>query len=268
MKRHIRPSHPLLSMDSCASPSRNRYLTLIEVSRMIASSRCLDDLLHDLAQHLHELLSFQFFALVLYDEERNVMRMHSLEMYLPSTIQVGSEYEMEGSPSGWVRETQEPLIISDLANEKRFDRVMKILSDHGLKSVCFLPLTTGHRRLGTLNLGSTELNAFTSTDLEFARLVADQVAVAVDNVLHHQQAKALQEQVARDRDRLQLLLDLNNRLVSNLDLRELFRAISTGIRRVMQCDYAALSLPEGRPNQMRLYALDFPEGHGLLREEM
>src|SRR5690242_17334996 len=82
MKPHVRPSHHLLSMDSCASPSRNRYLTLIEVSRMIASSRCLDDLLHDLAQHLHELLSFQFFALVLYDEERNVMRMHSLEMYL------------------------------------------------------------------------------------------------------------------------------------------------------------------------------------------
>jgi formate hydrogenlyase transcriptional activator len=145
---------------------------------------------------------------------------------------------------------------------------MKLLADHGLRSVCFLPLTTGHRRLGTLNLGSTELNAFTSTDLEFARLVADQVAVAVDNVLHHQQAKALQEQMARERDRLQLLLDLNNRLVSNLDLRDLFRAISTSIRRVMQCDYAALSLPEGRPNQMRLYALDFPEGHGLLREEM
>ena len=255
-------------MESSASPSRDRYLTLIEVSRIIASRRCLDELLHDLAEHLNELFSFQFFALVLYDEERNVMRMHSIEMLVPSTIKVGSEYEMEGSPSAWVRQTQQPLVVGDLPNETRFPRVMKILADEGLKSVCFLPLTTGHRRLGTLNLGSTEANAFSETDLQFARLVADQVAVAVDNALHHQQTKTLQEQLARDRDRLQLLLDLNNRLVSNLDLRQLFRAISTGIRRVMQCDYAALSLPEGRSSQMRLYALDFPEGHGLIREEM
>ena len=72
-----------------------------------------------------------------------------------------------------------------------------------------------------------------------------------------------------DRDRLQLLLDLNNRVVSNLDLRELFRAISSGIRRVMECDYAGLSLPDPEKEQtMRVYALDFPEGKGLLHEEM
>jgi len=254
-------------MATSPSPSHDRYLTLIKISRLIAESRCLGDLLHNLAEHLHGLFSFQFFALVLYDEERNVMRMHSLEMFVPSTIRVGSEYQMEGSPSGWVRETQQPLIVSELSSETRFAPVMKALAEQGLKSVCFLPLTTAHRRLGTLNLGSTEGNAFSDTDLQFARLVADQIAVAVDNALHHQQARSLQEQLARDRDRLQLLLDLNNHLVSNLDLRDLFRAISTGIRRVMQCDYAGLSLPEGS-DKMRLYALDFPEGHGLIREEM
>src|SRR5579864_1860103 len=240
-------------MASTPSPSHDRYLTLIKVSRLIAECRCLDDLLHDLAEHLHELFSFQFFALVLYDEQRNVMRMHSLESFVPSTIKVGSEFPMEDSASAWVRETQQALVIPDLAVDNRFPRMTKNLAEQGLRSACLLPLTTGHRRLGTLNLGSTETNAFNDTDLQFARLVADQVAVAVDNALHHQQARSLQEQLARDRDRLQLLLDLNNRLVSNLDLRDLFRAISTGIRRVMQCDYAALSLPEGS-DEMRLYA--------------
>jgi formate hydrogenlyase transcriptional activator len=255
-------------MGSTPSPSHDRYLTLIKVSRLIAECRCLDDLLHDLAEHLHELFSFQFFALVLYDEKRNVMRMHSLESFVPSTIQVGSEFPMEDSASAWVRERQEALVIPDLAVDTGFPRMTKNLAEQGLRSACVLPLTTGHRRLGTLNLGSTETNAFNDTDLQFARLVADQVAVAVDNALHHQEAKTLQEQVARDRDRLQLLLDLNNQLVSNLDLRELFHAISTSIRRVMQCNYAALSLPEGHSEQMRLYALDFPEGHGLIHEEM
>jgi formate hydrogenlyase transcriptional activator len=120
-----------------------------------------------------------------------------------------------------------------------------------------------------MNFGSDEAGAFTPDDLEFPRLVAAQLAVAVDNALNFEEAQSLQHQLARDRDRLQLLLDLNNRVVSSLDFRELFRAISSGIRRVMECDYAGLSLPDPeKPETMRVYALDFPEGKGLLHEEM
>ena len=37
-----------------------------------------------------------------------------------------------------------------------------------------------------------------------------------------------------EKDRLKLVLDLNNRLVSNLELQGLLRAISANVRRVMQ----------------------------------
>jgi len=36
----------------------------------------------------------------------------------------------------------------------------------------------------------------------------------------------------------------------------------------MQCDYAGLSLPDAENKQLRLYALDFPEGKGFLQEEL
>jgi hypothetical protein len=41
-------------------------------------------------------------------------------------------------------------------------------------------------------------------------------------------------------------------VVSNLDLRELFQVISNSVRRLMQCDYASLSLPESDDKDMRL----------------
>jgi hypothetical protein len=44
-------------------------------------------------------------------------------------------------------------------------------------------------------------------------------------------------------DRLRLLLDVTNKLVSNLELRDLLRAVSQDVRRVMRRDYDALSLP-------------------------
>ena len=47
--------------------------------------------------------------------------------------------------------------------------------------------------------------------------VAKQVAVAVDNVLHDKSAESAQQQLARERDRLRLLLDVNNAVVSHLE---------------------------------------------------
>jgi formate hydrogenlyase transcriptional activator len=68
-------------------------------------------------------------------------------------------------------------------------------------------------------------------------------------------------------ERLQLLLNLTNRITSNLKLRELLRAIAANIREVMQCDAVAVSLVDSAAGTFRLYVLDFPQGKGLIKEE-
>ncbi|MGA9247981.1 MAG: sigma 54-interacting transcriptional regulator, partial [Candidatus Acidiferrales bacterium] len=262
-------------MQTIATPRRSaettlqQYAMLLEVSKSIVSHRNLSELFHELSERLKGLLNFHFLSLVLYDPARNVMRMHVLETTAPSPVRAGDEFGMDESPSATAWTTQQPFIIEDTHSDERFPRVMKLLRAQDVRSFCCLPLTSAHRRLGTMNFGSEEPGTFTLKDLEFPRLVAAQLAVAVDNALNFEEAQSLHHQLARDRDRLQLLLDLNNRVVSSLDLRELFRAISAGIRRVMECDYAGLSLPDPEKERtLRVYALDFPEGKGLLHEEM
>jgi formate hydrogenlyase transcriptional activator len=143
-----------------------------------------------------------------------------------------------------------------------------MLRQDGVQSLCVLPLTTAHRRVGAMALGSVEASAYDAADLEFLRQVAAQVAVAVDNALNSQNAQIYQQELARERDRLRLLLEVNNALVSTLDLHQLLSAISACLRRVMNHDYASLGLYEPAAQQVRLHALDFPQGKGLLREEM
>src|ERR1700732_4435020 len=70
----------------------------------------------------------------------------------------------------------------------------------------------------------------------------------------------------RAHNRLELLLDLTNRVVSNLELRDLLREISANIRNVMQCDGVGVTLPDAEDGTLRLYALDFPGGKGIVRE--
>lgn len=71
----------------------------------------------------------------------------------------------------------------------------------------------------------------------------------------------------RESERLKLLLDMTNTLVSNLELRDLLRAISASIRQVMHSDVVGVWLPDSDPNQLRQLAMDFPESRGFLRED-
>jgi formate hydrogenlyase transcriptional activator len=75
-------------------------------------------------------------------------------------------------------------------------------------------------------------------------------------------------QLQQEKDRLRLLLDLNNSIVSNLELRDLLRDISASVRRLMQCDAVGVSLADPQTGELRLYALEFPGAQGFLKEGM
>jgi len=77
------------------------------------------------------------------------------------------------------------------------------------------------------------------------------------------------QQLAEERDRLSLLLNLTNRITSNLDLRELLREISATLRQVMECDGGVVVvLPYEEKGEPWVYALDFPESDGFVSKEL
>jgi formate hydrogenlyase transcriptional activator len=77
-----------------------------------------------------------------------------------------------------------------------------------------------------------------------------------------------QPDLQRQNMRLQLLLDLTNSISSNLDLREVLRATSANAREKMLSDLAGIALPDEESGKFRIYALDLPEGPGLVKEGM
>jgi len=241
---------------------------LATISRAIAAHRNLKELFDVLAESLHGIVNFEYLSVVLHDPHRNVMRMHVLQSSIPFPIQEGMEFQMEESLAAFVMQNVEPVILLDMEAETRFARYTKLLLGHNVRSVCSVPLVTPRRSLGALTFGSSEKHAFVEEDLEVVQLVGDQVALAVENALNFEAAQKLRDKLSRERDRLKLLLDVNNAVVSNLDLRALFRAIPTSVRQAMQCDAASIVLPEPNQNGLRLHGLDIRDGRGFLREEM
>jgi len=248
-----------------------QYQALLEVSQSVASHRDLSALFRDLVERLPRVVSFDSLWLVLHDPARNRMRLHVLEGPAREAAEESAwplERPMEESPSALVWSTQEPLVVSNLADDPRYRAAFRLLLDNGVRSCCILPLTTAHRRLGAVGFGYARPHNYSAADVEFLGQVARQIAVAVDNVLAHEEACELQAALAEERDRLRLLLDLNNTLAPNLDLRELLRAVSSNVRRAMRCDYTSVILPEPDGVLLRIYARDFSELPEPLAEEL
>ena len=236
-----------------------QYLTLLELSKAIASHRDLTRLFHDLACRLQMLFKFRSLAVMFHDSSRNIMRCHFLETCAPTKWQAPKEVPMEGSIAGWVWEHQEPVVAHDIALEDSFP-FAKTIPDHPIKAICSFPLTTANQRLGVLNFWSDEAGVYDELDLEFTGLLAGQIAVAIEAQCH-------QQKLAQERDRSRMLLEINNTLVSNLNLRELLSAISSCLRRVMPHDVAGLALHDRRIDKLRITALEFPEHEDVFVED-
>jgi formate hydrogenlyase transcriptional activator len=158
----------------------------------------------------------------------------------------------------WVYAHQETIVLGTLDKETRFSTI-PCMREAGLHSVCAIPLSDPHRRLGSLVIASVRRDAYSPEDVRFATLAANQIALAMDDAINFREAQ-------RARDRLALLLDLTNRVVSKLDLRDVLREICANIRRVMECDAVGITLPGPENRKLYIYALAFPQGASMIEE--
>ena len=221
---------------------------------LVVHHQSLPELFVAMAERLRQVVAAEAANFSLYDPTKNVMRLHLWQGsgLAPAPLEV----PVEESPSGWAWQNQQPLLVPDLTSESRFPPVINTLLESGMRSYCWLPLTTAQKRLGTLGLGSSQANAYTERDMHLLPRVAKLVAVAVENAL-------TREALAREKERLQMLLEVNNTLVTNRDLQKLFPAISGLIRRMIRYDYASVAVYDEGAHALSLYPLDSSLTKGL-----
>ena len=245
---------------------RDRLRLLVEVSESIASHRDVTVLFQELAQRLPRIVPFDVINLVLYDPTRDTMRLHALVAPESNRTRPGLEFPMNETSTSLVWESQQPVIVEDVARETRFPRLMSVLRENGVRSYCTVPLSSALRRLGAMSFGSAQPRTYHETEVQFMQQVARQVAVAVDNVLHAESARQAQQQLARERDRIRLLLEVNNAVVSHLNLDDLFPAVSACLRRVIQHDGSGLVLVDEENRRFRVHVLRFAKNESFIEE--
>ena len=240
-----------------------RYETLIRVSQAVSAHRDPNKLFEILVDELRRVIAFDGIGIAQYDKISDTIDWRvSVHCNQPGIGLPRECTQQKETMTCWVYEHQQPIVIPFVDQETRFPDTIEKFKRHQIQSVCMLPLTTAHRRIGSMFIACERPNAYSEEEVRFLALVADQMALAIDDALNFEASRRAQEQ-------LKLLLDLTNSVVSTLDLRQLLRDISANIRRVMQCDLVGVGLPAAESSgHLRYYAVDFPESRGFIREEI
>jgi len=235
------------------SSAESRYQALLAVTQHLSRHLQLETLIGELRAALEPLISFTFLALSLFHPEDGKVRLRVLSSNVIPAVQPKTEWAESESPGWHVRETQRPLYVSEVDREISYPAFHQMLQANGIHSYCLLPLASAGRPLGALNFGSVHPDAYTPADTEFMEAVARQVSVAVDNALSH-------ERLARERDRLEALLAVNNAAIRHRDDRALFRAIASSLHERFGFDHIALTSTDPETGMMHLRALGLPSG--------
>src|SRR5712671_4115924 len=257
-----------MSAEPQAAPGTDaqRYEALFRISEALSACGEPDELTRVLADQLRELISFDHLDALIFKEDSN-----EIEWQGWGTEPIAfPDLPVEETSTWHVFRTQKPLHVADWNTDDTFPRAKRILENAGIRlgSVIRVPLTTAHRRLGTLGIASRERNAYRLQDVCFLQLLSRVVALAIDDALNRRRSQAARLELERHNTRLSLLLDLTNRITSNLDLTDLLRTISGNVRQVMECDLVAISLLDLESEQFRIYALDFPNSKGFVHKEL
>jgi formate hydrogenlyase transcriptional activator len=245
-----------------------RYETLIRVCREIGASSEPKKVFAVLANELRGAVPFDLLGLSLRDEHTNAFQNYFIHMVSGSEVIPEDKLTFKEDLTLWVYDQQKPLLHTTEGKEPSYGRLRAILNQLSIRSICALPLTTAQCKLGVVTFGSERLDSYSTNEVSFLSQAADLMALAFDNALNFAGLRRWSEEPRLENERLKLLLDLTNQVVSHLELRDLLRAISKQVRRVMHCDFASVSLPDIEKKQLRFYALDFPESRGLLHEEL
>jgi transcriptional regulator with GAF, ATPase, and Fis domain len=95
----------------------------------------------------------------------------------------------EETAAWWVYQNQEPVVVRLTVQETHFPRMLDRLAILGHTSSCIVPLSTAHRKLGSLAFASRLEHAYSPDEQRFLSLVANKIAVAIDDA-RAQAAKA------------------------------------------------------------------------------
>jgi formate hydrogenlyase transcriptional activator len=234
-----------------AERQRDRVKLLLDVSNAVASELDLRQLIAVISTLLHATVDHHYISLSIWDAEAGRLRRHGV--VFPERRELLTDGEL-------VKDDALPAMafadgvtrVWRMADIQALGGTpLEIMTHEGLRCACCVPLQTARGRHGTLNVGRLDDHAYTSDEIALLEQLARQIAIPIENALHFEQARRLERQVAAQRDRFSVLLDVANTLASERGLAQLLERLGHLLHATLPYTYAGLSLWDEDAGRLR-----------------
>jgi formate hydrogenlyase transcriptional activator len=206
-------------------------------------------------------VAFDWIALLTLNRNRDTLSFRAREWLRPGrpSLELGTEIPYKGTALERVIEEQAPVLVSDVGKEIfPTPELNARMNPAGLQSAYVAPLSTPREKLGVLVFGTINRSEFSAEDIELMRSVTEHVSGVLESILAVAAAQSYQEQLARERDRLGLLLEINNHIVTQLETNGLFQAAATSLRKYFEHDFTSFWLFDEHSNRLKRVFMEFP----------
>ena len=270
IKERKRAEEELRKREEELEQRANQLLALQKVIASIQSTLELREVLQQVSEAVVVNLGFDHSFILVLDEERNV---HRGTVF---STKGGSELigKVERAMSQTLTELEFPIIrgYSREVDEAMEGRVM--IAHHlyeigeppltreecnavqellGAKTIVNMPLFTRDRPVGGI-IAFTEREELTEVELEPLGILANQAGVAIENAILYQGITELAQ-------RLAVTGELSRIAGSSLDIREVYQAFTTEIKKIIDFDRASIALAE--VDRLRFFAVSSEVETGL-----
>ena len=251
----------------CSAPADSRYRALLNVSAALVEQPTVKAVLHSLREVLSSSVRLHGADLYLLDSDKETLHVLEFDREADApAIKVGTKISRIGA-AAQALEQQEPVFLADVSQEMlKHPELAPFAAQSVGRSTYIFPVFTAQQQYGLLAVTKERGQEFAREDIELLRSLTSQVAIALECALAKDCAEQYQRELANERDRLRLLLEINNHVVSKLDMEDLFRSASASIRSYFGNHLTGFWLLEKDSHRLQSVVLDFPDGKGLLAE--
>jgi sigma-B regulation protein RsbU (phosphoserine phosphatase) len=218
------PTPPALNQSN--EQERELVATLFDLGRQVTAVLDFDELLRQIPRLIGRLISFDAFAVYLFDERRGEVRTAYTVGYQESADPVRLKPGL--GLVGAAVLSEQPLLVNDVTADARYVETVP-----GMRSELVVPLLHKSKPIGALNILSHNRDQFTQADVAITTQFAAHVAVALVNA-------RLFERSRLDAEAFETLAEIGSEVASVLDLDELFARIAQLTKRVI--DYRTFGI--------------------------
>jgi formate hydrogenlyase transcriptional activator len=249
------------------APANMRYRALLDVSAALVEQPTVKAILHSLREVLSSSVRLHGADLYLLDCDNETLHVLEFDREADApAIKVGTKISRMGA-AAQALEQQEPVFLPDVSQEMlKHPELAPFAAQSVGRSTYVFPVSTAQQQYGILAVTKERGQEFVREDVELLRSLTSHVAIALECALARDCAEQYQRELATERDRLRLLLEINNHVVSKLGMDDLFRSASASIRSYFGNDLTGFWLLEKDSHRLQNAVLDFPDGKGLLAE--